>query len=306
MVVVEDLARIDRVEPLLRALAPRHGEQPVEVGTDHRRLAALVAHPLQAADLALGLLANLVGEVRLGNLAAVVLRDRALVFAQLLANRLQLASQDVLALLALSALLDVLTDSMTDLQLGQSLALKSEGESEPLDHIHGLEQLDPLLEGCFRRVGGGVGESADVTDRAYERGNAPVITAQLQDLLDDGAVLALELTGLHAGRNLVGLFLHLDPKSALGVGVGGSGDSAVQADEIDGCGATGQAHALGDLGDRADVCVLLVVPWHEQDAVLVAHIGGDRDIHVREDDDVVERDKQQRVQRFHHLSALAT
>jgi hypothetical protein len=39
------------------------------------------------------------------------------------------------------------------------------------------------------------------------------------------------------------------------------------------------------------------MPWHEQHSVLVAHVGGDGDAHVREDD-VVKRDKQQRTQTF--------
>ena len=86
----------------------------------------------------------------------------------------------------------------------------------------------------------------------------------------------------------------------MGVGVGGAGDSAVQTDETDGCDAAGQAHPLGDFGDRADLGVLAVMPWHEQHAVLVAHVGGDRDVHVREDDDVVKRDKQQRAQASSH------
>src|SRR5581483_8201645 len=34
MVCVEYLARVPRIETLFRALAPRHGEQPVEVGAD--------------------------------------------------------------------------------------------------------------------------------------------------------------------------------------------------------------------------------------------------------------------------------
>ena len=40
------------------------GEQPVEVGADHRRLRRLVAHPLEPGDLALGLLAHRVGHAR--------------------------------------------------------------------------------------------------------------------------------------------------------------------------------------------------------------------------------------------------
>ena len=302
MVVIQDLARVNRIEPLFRALPPRHGEQPVEVGTDHRRLAALVAHPLQPPDLALGLLANLVGEVCLGDLRAVVLRDRALVLAQLLANRLELAAQDVLALLALRAVLDVLADPLTDLQLGQALTLKPQGELEPLDHVHGLEQLDPLLEGGLRRISGGVGERAGLTDRAHERRDAPIVTAQLEDLLDHRAILALELAGLHTGRLFVRPLLHLDSEPALRIGVGGSGDSAVETDETDSADPAGQAHTLGDLGDRADLCVLPVVPRHEQHAFLVADVGGDRDVHVREDDDVVKRDKQS-VLKIHHLSS---
>jgi hypothetical protein len=72
----------------------------------------------------------------------------------------------------------------------------------------------------------------------------------------------------------------------------------VQADEIDRCDAAGQANPLGNFGDRADLRVLAVMPRHEQHSVLVAHVGGDGDAHVREDDDVVKWDKQQRTQTF--------
>src|SRR5207253_7052959 len=50
MVGVENLARVRGVEPLLRALRPRHGDEPAEVRADHRRLAGGVAHaPVPAA-----------------------------------------------------------------------------------------------------------------------------------------------------------------------------------------------------------------------------------------------------------------
>jgi hypothetical protein len=87
--------------------------------------------------------------------------------------------------------------------------------------------------------------------------------------------------------------MHLDPEATLDIGVGGTGDSTVQTDELDGSDAARQANTFGDLGDRADLCVLAVVPWHEQHALFVGHVGGDRDVHVREDDDVVKWDKQQ-------------
>ena len=128
VVGVEHLARVDGVEPLLGALRPRHGEEPVEVGADHRRLRALVAHPLEPRGLALGLLADLLRHAGLGDLRAVVLGDGRVVLAELLADRLHLLAQDVLALLLGGALLDVVADAAPDLQLGEALALELEGE----------------------------------------------------------------------------------------------------------------------------------------------------------------------------------
>ena len=61
MVCVEHLTRVERLEALFGLLAPRHGDEPVEIGADHLRLAALLAHPLQAPKLALGLLADVIG-----------------------------------------------------------------------------------------------------------------------------------------------------------------------------------------------------------------------------------------------------
>ncbi len=56
--------------------------------------------------------------------------------------------------------------------------------------------------------------------------------------------------------------------------------------------AAGQSHAIGDLGDGADASVLAVVHGNEQHALLVAHVDRQRDGHVREDDDVFERNEQ--------------
>jgi hypothetical protein len=66
----------------------------------------------------------------------------------------------------------------------------------------------------------------------------------------------------------------------------------MQTHESDGRTAAGQANTFGDLGDNADLRVLAFVARHEQDAFLIADLGRDRDVHVREDDNVVKRDKQ--------------
>ena len=299
VVGVEDLARVRGIQALLGALRPRHRHEPVEVRADHRGLAARLAHPLQPVELALGLLADGVGHVGLGDLRPVLLDHRRVVVAELLADRLQLLAQHVLALLPLGVVLDVVADALAHLELGEPLALQAQGQLEPLDHVDGLEQLDLLLEGEVGRVARGVGQRARLADRAHERRHAAVVAAQLEDLLDDRAVLALELARLRGRRRLVGPLVDLDAQAARGVRLGGADDAAVQAGQRDGATAAGQADALADLGDGADLRVLALVPGHEQHALLVAGLGGQGDVHAGEDDEVVQWYEQQLAHRSH-------
>ena len=119
--------------------------------------------------------------------------DGAVVFAELLADRVHLPAQEVLALLLLRAVLDVVADALADPQLGQPLLLELQRQLQPLDDVERLEQLELLREVQVRRVAGGVGQRARIGDRAHERADPPIVAAQLEDFLDDGAVLALEL-----------------------------------------------------------------------------------------------------------------
>ena len=190
-----------------------------------------------------GLLADLVGHAGLLDLGAVLLGDRGVVLAQLLADRLHLLAQEVLALLLLGALLDVLADALAHLQLGQALALELDGQLEALGHVERAQQLDLLLVGEVGRVAGGVGQRAGLGDRAQERRDAPVVAAQLEDLLDDGAVLALELAGAPVDGHVVGALVDLDAQLAAGAGLGGADQRAVLAGEGDGAAAAGQPDA---------------------------------------------------------------
>ena len=158
VVLVQDLARVIGIQPLLGSLAPRDGEQPVEVVPDHRCLGRLVPHALEPRELALGLLEHVLGHLGVGDLLPVLLDHRGLVLAELLADRVELAAQDVLALLLLDAGLDVVLDPLSHLHEGEALALELERELEPLANVDGLEELHLLLEGQVGRVAGGVGE----------------------------------------------------------------------------------------------------------------------------------------------------
>ena len=121
----------------------------------------------------------------------------------------------------------------------------------------------------------------------------PSSPAQLEDLLDDRAVLGLELARPLVGRDAVLPLLDLDEQAPLRIGLRRSRDAAVQPLDRDGGGAARQPDAVGHAGDGADRGVLALVLRHEQHAVLVADLDGQRHVHVGEDDDVVERDEQQ-------------
>ena len=148
-------ARAGGVELLLGALRPRHRDQPVEVGADHRALARLLAAALEAAQLLRRLLGDVLGHLGLGDLLLVLGDHVAVVVAQLLADRLHLLAQEVLALLGLGAVLDVVADAGADLKLGEALALQLDRELEALGDVDRLEQallvLAARCRGCSPR-----------------------------------------------------------------------------------------------------------------------------------------------------------
>src|SRR5262249_42675407 len=159
-------------------------------------------------ELALGLLAGLVGQLGLGD-ARAVCRDLVLVvrLAELLANRLHLTAQQELALRLLHALGHVIADAAPQLDLAERLAGPADRLLEPLLDVDGLEQLELALEREVGPVAGRVGERAGMIDRAQEGRDAGV-AARLEDLLDNGAELVREL--VRALRDLLGIGALLD------------------------------------------------------------------------------------------------
>src|SRR3954447_11165958 len=289
----EDVAGAGGVELFLGPLVPRHGDEPVEVGPDRLGLAGLLAGALQALQLAPGPLAPLVGHAGLGDLGAVVLADGGVVLAELAADRLHLLAQDVLALLLGGALFDVLADALAHLQFGEPLALTGEGQLEARRDVDGLQQLDLLLEGQVRGVARRVGQRARLGDGAHPGGDAAVVATQLEDLLDGGAVLALELARAAVDGHVVDALLDLDAQAPGVIGVGGAGDAAGDALEHRAMTAAGEADALRDGRDGADGGVLALVARDEQDALLTGGVHRQGDVHRGEDDGVVERDEKE-------------
>ena len=149
----------------------------------------------------------------------------------------------------------------------------------------------------------GVGQRARLLDRAQEGGDAAVVTAQLEDLLDHGAVLAGELARALIVWVAVVELLNLDVQR-VGVvlaGNGGAGQPAVQAEHGRDRVAAARAAGLDDLGNDADAGELAVAAGEQEDPVLVADVdrkgGGDGG----EDDCVVEWDQEISHDQVHFL-----
>jgi len=160
---VKHLAGITDVEVVVAANIPRKVGHPVEIGTYPAVLGALLAGALEAAQLALGLLARALGHGRLFDLGTVLGDDVAVfALAELLANRRQLLAQDELALGLLHALGNAGSDLVAQRQLGECLFGPRQHLLEPLLDVDGLEQLNLLFEGEVRRVPRGVGHLSRV------------------------------------------------------------------------------------------------------------------------------------------------
>ncbi len=292
VVGVQHLAGVDRVQPLLGALAPGHRDQPVQVAADHRGLGRLLALALEPAQLLLGLLGDRLRHLRLGDLVFVLGDQVGLVLAQLLADRLHLLAQEVLSLLFLGAGLDVLADLGAHLRLGQPLALQLDREVEAGGDVDRLQQPQLALVGDVGAEAGGVGQGAGLLDRAQEGGDPPVVPAQLEDLFDDGAVFARQVLGVLIAGVAVADPLHLNAQGVALARLGGPGEAAVQADHGGDRVAAARDAGLDHLGEDAYAPVLALVAGDEEDPLLLADVdrqgGGDGG----EDDRLVERDQQ--------------
>ena len=147
VVAVQHLARVPQVEVVLCRARPGERGQPLQVRADHPVLGRLRGQPLEAPQLALGLLHGVLGKARLVELLAQLLRlDLLLVeLAELLLDRLHLLAQEPLALTLLHLGLDLRLDLGPDLH---ELELAREQLGQPahaLRHVALLEQRLLLL-----------------------------------------------------------------------------------------------------------------------------------------------------------------
>src|SRR5438132_911670 len=109
VVLVELPARGLQVDVVVGRLRPRKLDDPLEIRADDAVLGGLRRQPLEALQLAVGLLADVLGQIgRLDPLAQLVGLGRLLVsLTELLLDRLELLPEEVFALPALHLGLDL-------------------------------------------------------------------------------------------------------------------------------------------------------------------------------------------------------
>ncbi len=325
VVLVEDLLGADEIPAFLGLLVPGNGDQPVEVVARDRRLGRHRRHRLEPAQLLNGLLGRFLRHPCLVDFLAQFLDLVALVVlaTQFLLDRLHLLVEVVLFLRLLHLLLDARLDAAVDLELVH-FAFEHAGDAvETLDGRDDLEEVLLLLDADEQVSGDGVAQLRRVVDAdGGDHGVEVQVVRELDVLLehrDDAAHHRLDVGGhvLRARDHL-----HDDPEEALvflPLDRAGAVDTLDQHLDV----AVGQLQALHDVGDaahREDVVRLRlvhrgVVLGGEEDPLVLAEgvfEGPDRrrtpdherHHHVREHDDIPQRNDGEGLVHFHRGALL--
>ncbi len=141
VVSIQHLTRGGDVGRVSRFGVPGQLEDGVQPGTDPTRFRTLVAGPLELANLSECGLAYLVRQVGRLNARPIVLSTVRLVLAQFLADRIQLLSQQELALALLHPLANIVGDLLVDFGLGDVRLGPFDQRRKPRHDIRSFQQL---------------------------------------------------------------------------------------------------------------------------------------------------------------------
>ncbi len=311
VILVEDLLGALQVAALAALLVPRHRDQPVEIVARDGGFGRHRRHRLEALQLLDGLLLDVLRHLRRFDLLLQIVDLVALfvLAAQFLLDRLHLLVEVVLLLGLLHLLLDARLDLAVHLEL-VDLDFEDAGDAvQPLERGNDFEQVLLLVDADQQVRGDGVGELARIVHA--HRGDHRVVVQvvrQLHVLLEQrhdaahrrfGVVARLALLGQHLDDDAVEalVFLPLDRARAI--------DAFDQHLDV----AVGQLQALDHVGDAAHredvfgprvVDRRVVLRSEENPLVLQQRVleragrrgpsDHERHHHVRENDDVAERD----------------
>ena len=313
VILIEDAPCLGEVEVVLGSHVPGDLEHPVEIGPDPAVLRALLARPLEAVQLALDLLAHVLGHARVLEARPVAGDNIVATLAELLLDRLELLAQQEVALGLLHPLVDLGPHLLAHRCVGEDVLGPSDQASEALLDVERLQHLELLLDAEVRRVAGEVGQVAGVTNRAHRLDGAARAT-QLQEVLDERAVFARQLAS-GVGGVAVRKRFDLYPERAADVRLSATETRTVQSLEDRHLGTGWQLPGLDDLRNGADPGEPAADAGDEQDQVVAALRGGHRGTlgvaldrngggHPRHDDHVVElQDRKEFGGQFSHFQS---
>ena len=317
VVAVERLARLLEVEVVLRRLRPRQRDDPLEVGADDPVLGRLRGKALEATQLALGLLAGMLGKVRLLDLLAQVRRLGLLLvhLAELFLDGLELLAKEELALPSLHLGLDLRLDLAADRDQLQLAREHLREAAQPLAEADLREQLLALLRlDAAQRARDQVSQLGGILQvRRRDLQLLGEVGNRLHDLGERALHVAEEALELGRGRHLVRRLLDARHEVGLPLDVLRDPDALCAVDE-DPQRAVGHLHHPGDRARHAHVVEVLrprvldlavarghhhqhpvagehVV--HELDRALLTH--RERGERVREGNAVLQRQHRQRL-----------
>ena len=165
MVFLENLRRADQFEMIVRALAPRQFGNPLQIRADHLRLHGFATSPFESSDLALNFGPRFLGQLELRQLLAQF-GDllRLIVVSQLLLDRLELFTQEHLALTLTQFFLDLRLDVFLCFQQTDLALHVNEHAAQALLHRERFQQSLLLGHREFDIAGNQIGELAGIVD----------------------------------------------------------------------------------------------------------------------------------------------
>ena len=148
MVLVEDLAGANEIELVLGLRGPRQVREPLEVGADHVAVGSVGGQGAQPAQLALGLLLGLFGQLRRLDLLAqlVGFALAAVALAQLVLDVAHSPTQQLLALLRIHLPVCIAREGLLGLRDGRFPLEVGDETPEPVGRVGLLEERDHLFD----------------------------------------------------------------------------------------------------------------------------------------------------------------
>ncbi len=289
VVGVEHLTRVDGSSSLLGALAPRHRDQPVEVAADHRALGRLLALALESAQLLVGLLVDRLRHAGLVDLASRTRRsDRSRPRPAPCGSTPSVCAGSTRAAVSGRPTRRrrgscERTCSSASRSRWSSTAISSRSVTSIVSSRRSLPSLG--MSGARPEV------SASAPGSSIERRKARCDRRRRAARGSPRPRRGTHAPARGCARRRDGRRGSPGPRRAgcrrRSVGLGGTGDAAVQADHGRDRDAAARAAVLDHLGDDADAAELAITARDQEDALVLADVDRQGRGDGREDDRVV-------------------